>query len=168
MPFSPVPGVSAANPTFTGIITTGGAVKFPSVQVPSADVNTLDDYVEGTWTPVLSFGGASVGITYGTQLGRVTKVGRLAHVEMTILLTSKGSSAGTLAIAGIPYAPGMNTPAIVITNGFAATVHQLVGFLPAATQIFNMYSFGPVSSVPIADTDLSNTSSINMHCTFSV
>jgi hypothetical protein len=27
-------------------------ITFPATQVPSADANTLDDYEEGTWTPV--------------------------------------------------------------------------------------------------------------------
>ena len=39
----------------------------------TAAANTLDDYEEGTWTPVLSFGGGSTGITYNTQARELHK-----------------------------------------------------------------------------------------------
>jgi hypothetical protein len=47
----------------------GGGLKFPAVQVASADANTLDDYEEGTWTP--SVGGDA---TYTSQLGIYIKI----------------------------------------------------------------------------------------------
>ncbi len=40
-------------------------IKFPATQVSSADVNQLDDYEEGTWTPATMFGGAAVDVAYG-------------------------------------------------------------------------------------------------------
>jgi hypothetical protein len=39
---------------------TGGQIAFPATQIPSANVNTLDDYEKGTFTPSLTFGAASV------------------------------------------------------------------------------------------------------------
>jgi hypothetical protein len=63
------------SPVFTTKITTpiidltGGQVKFPAIVDPSANVNTLDDYEEGEWTPVIEFGGASVDMTYTIQAG---------------------------------------------------------------------------------------------------
>lgn len=41
------------NPSTSLVNLVGGQIKFPSTQIPSADVNTLDDYAEGTWTPSL-------------------------------------------------------------------------------------------------------------------
>ena len=69
----------------------------------TAAANALDDYEEGTWTPTLQFGGASVGITYGLQRGRYIKIGKLLKLEAQIILTSKGTSTGTATIA-IPFA----------------------------------------------------------------
>ena len=65
----------------------------------------LDSYVEGTFTPVLTFGGASAGITYfsGRQLGQYTKIGDVVHIYMHIQLTSKGSSTGAVTITGLPF-----------------------------------------------------------------
>jgi hypothetical protein len=62
----------------------------------------LDDYEEGTFTPVIS-GTTIVGTaTYTAQLGKYTKVGRL--VTCVIRLTwSSGTGTGSLSITGLPF-----------------------------------------------------------------
>jgi len=89
----------------------GGQVVFPATATPSANVNTLDDYEEGTWTPVIAFGGASVGVTYGTQTGWYTKIGNIVNVTMRIVLTSKGTSTGNAVVTGLTFtsATGIQT-----------------------------------------------------------
>ncbi len=62
-----------------------------------------EDYEEGNWTPSISFGWASVGVTYSTQLGRYIKIGKLVRVAGFIDLLSKGSSTGTARIEGLPF-----------------------------------------------------------------
>lgn len=106
-----VGGVYTASPiqiaNASGLITLGdGQLKFPATQNPSTDANTLDDYEEGTWTPVMRFGGASVGVTYTTQLGQYTKVGNVCHIQGNITLSAKGSSTGAASIGGLPFAAG--------------------------------------------------------------
>jgi hypothetical protein len=80
-----------------------GQIGFPAVQIPSADVNTLDDYKEGTFTPVLEFGGAASGIAYSSQVGNYTKIGNRVFAYIYIMLTSNGSSSGAATISGLPY-----------------------------------------------------------------
>jgi len=63
----------------------------------------LADYEEGTFTPGLTFGGASVLMT-GTFNGRYTKVGRAVTVSGIIVLSNKGTSTGTALITGLPFA----------------------------------------------------------------
>lgn len=58
----------------------------------------------GTFTPALKFGGASVGLTYGTQTGTWVKRGNRVRVEISITLTAKGSSVGAATITGLPFA----------------------------------------------------------------
>lgn len=59
-----------------------------------------------TWYPALSFGGASTGITYTTNSGVYTKIGRIVQFQLEILLTSKGSATGGASITGPPaYMP---------------------------------------------------------------
>jgi len=90
-----------------------GQIKFPAVQNPSTDVNTLDDYEEGVFTPTLRFGGNSVGMTYSLQTGFYTKVGRLVTFSIELGLSAKGSSTGTATLGGLPFT-GFNNPAVAV------------------------------------------------------
>ena len=104
--------VRAGTPVFTTGIAVGGAtagtggVAFPSTAVAVADINTLDDYEEGTWTPVFAFGGASANQTYGAAIGAYTKVGNLVTVSAYLVLIAKGDSTGNATITGFPFASG--------------------------------------------------------------
>jgi hypothetical protein len=103
-----------------GKLQISNGITFPATAVACTNANTLDDYEEGTWTPVVSFGGASVGIT-GTFTGTYTKIGNSINVYFRILFTSKGSSTGTMKVAGLPFASAFNYKA---NSGFAY-VHRL-------------------------------------------
>ncbi len=93
----------ASSPTFVAVTLSGGQVVFPASQNASANVNTLDDYEEGTFTPAMTFGGASVGITYTTQAGNYTKIGDRILYNFTIILSNKGSSNGNLFVTSLPF-----------------------------------------------------------------
>lgn len=60
--------------------------------------------VDGEWTPALKFGGASVNMTYTTQAGLSTKIGRVVILTANILLSAKGTSTGAATITGLPSA----------------------------------------------------------------
>jgi hypothetical protein len=85
--------------------TSGSGITFPATQSASSDVNTLDDYEEGTWTP--SFSAASGSATYTNQVGNYVKIGR--QVTATFYITVNVSSSLTSQfIAGLPFT-GSNT-----------------------------------------------------------
>lgn len=89
-----------ASPVFTGIsdFSAGGAY-FGT----AAAANLLDDYEEGTWSPVISFGGGTTGITYDAfRGGSYVKVGRLVMATGYVGFTSKGSSTGEASIS-LPF-----------------------------------------------------------------
>lgn len=69
-----------------------GQIKFPATQVPSSDANTLDDYEEGTWTP-LDSGDATIGS------GRYVKIGRIVFIYLYIT----ANSVSTQSIKGLPF-----------------------------------------------------------------
>ena len=86
--------------------TDGTGVKFPATQVSASDANTLDDYEEGTWTPVLRGAGTagSYTIAVDTNGARYTKVGRLVTLNCAFQLTSTVSSGtGYAQITGLPF-----------------------------------------------------------------
>jgi len=67
--------------------------------------NLLDDYEEGTWTPVVKSNANT--ITGGTRLATYTKVGRMVHVFFSI---AGGTTSGTIdnsgdffRIQGLPF-----------------------------------------------------------------
>jgi len=91
-------GVGNATPSASG-----AGITFPATQSASSNANTLDDYEEGTWTPVLKFGGGSTGIATSQQYGQYTKIGRLVTCTFNIFLTNKGSSTGVATIDGLPF-----------------------------------------------------------------
>jgi hypothetical protein len=87
-------GVGNATPS-----TSGAGITFPATQSASTDANTLDDYEEGTWTPV---DGSGASLSFTGVLGTYTKVGRLvtALAELTYPTTASGVNA---IIGGLPF-----------------------------------------------------------------
>ena len=180
-------GQSIASPTFTGTSTfaggvanaygfgvgtavpsSGAGVSFPATQSASSDANTLDDYEEGTYTPTLSFGGASTGITYDVQTGRYTKVGRLVTVSFTIRLTNKGSSSGDARVS-LPFSSDEYAqPNLPGYTGFLAytnlgTVGFIVGNNGAAGLPFN-----PTTAAYLTDTSFTNSTYLVMTTSYNV
>jgi len=100
-------GVNVVSTTTEGISVIGGGVKFPATQVPSSDANTLDDYEEGTWTPVVydadTDGNAG---SSTTPLGTYTKIGRQVtlHCHLTDITTAGLTAGNQLHIGGVPFA----------------------------------------------------------------
>jgi hypothetical protein len=63
--------------------------------------NKLDDYEEGTWTPVLSDGTNNA--TSSVAEGTYTKVGRQVTLSGRFALSSLGSVSGSTRITGLPF-----------------------------------------------------------------
>lgn len=78
-------------------------IQFPAAQSASADVNCLDDYEEGDWTPVIGGSASESGQTYDIQIGKYTKIGNIVHVWADVRLTAKGTITGSVGIKGLPY-----------------------------------------------------------------
>lgn len=91
-------------------------VQFRPASVPQADPNTLDDYEEGDWTPVLSGTGGASGVTYTKQQGSYTKIGRLVAVNFEVDIGVTGTITGNAIITGLPF------PANAVRNGTPQTL----------------------------------------------
>lgn len=125
------------------------------------------DYYDGKsatslWTPVLKFGGGVVGITYGTQTGRYTRIGNMVFVRLRIVLTSKGSSTGTATITGLPFTPSAVSASIseliegefgLMTALAASTRYGLSGTAGSAVLTVVTYDLTGASSAPISGTN---------------
>jgi hypothetical protein len=83
---------------------TGGQIKFPATQIASGDGNTLDDYEEGTWTPIDASGaGLTLSVVSGAGSSGYVKIGQMVYAVCSINYPSTGSGAGA-TIGGLPYA----------------------------------------------------------------
>jgi len=82
----------------------GTGITFPATQSASTDVNTLDDYEEGTFTP--SVGGTA---TYTEQLGQYVKIGRQVTVFVAITINVIGTGSAQ-QISGLPFVGSMTAP----------------------------------------------------------
>ena len=80
----------------------GAGITFPATQSASTDANTLDDYEEGTWTPVTRNSLEAVTINAATY----TKVGRLVTAYCDIIFPATPASQANGGIGGLPFAAG--------------------------------------------------------------
>jgi hypothetical protein len=101
----------ATNNTERMRILSGGGLTFNG---DTATANALDDYEEGTWTPVTSSNSGRVGTWDTTLTGNYTKIGRLVQINLTIAGTGMGftSTNGYSRYSGLPFAvdkPGSGT-----------------------------------------------------------
>jgi hypothetical protein len=85
---------------------TVGILPFPATQIPSADANTLDDYEEGTWTPVITFSTpGNLNVVYSSQLGFYTKMGNVVNFGFIVTTSTftHTTASGNLNINGLPF-----------------------------------------------------------------
>jgi hypothetical protein len=117
-----------------------GAVKTSGVYVGGiTSANLLDDYEEGTWTPVVSDASSSGNeASLGTTYGKYTKIGNRVFITISIVnITTTGMTAGnTVYITGLPFPTitgtnsgvmfGVFTSQVTLTNG-ACSAYQASG-----------------------------------------
>ena len=93
-------GIGSATPT-----TSGSGITFPATQSASTNVNTLDDYEEGAWTPTIR--GSTVSGTYtpSTTNAYYTKIGNKVTVWCFVDMRSGTATGGTgvLLLESLPF-----------------------------------------------------------------
>jgi hypothetical protein len=136
-----------------------GQLAFPQNPSPSGNFNTLDDYREFIFTPILRFGGANIGITYSYAYGAGVKIGRLVTVWISILLTNKGSATGAATIASVPFLPDTIPTLDTGTLGAALAVYRLQGSA-------NVIEILTTAMAAVTNTTFTNTSSIVVNLTY--
>src|SRR6266850_1010510 len=102
-------------------------LQFPATQVASSDVNNLDDYEEGTWTPVDSSGAALV---FASGVGQYTKIGNIVFASAGNIVYPATADASNSQIGGLPFTSantesGRGTAEIGFTTE-ATLAHMLV------------------------------------------
>ena len=107
------------------INTSGKGIDF-SATAGTGTSELLDDYEEGTFTPVMSDGTNNA--TSSTAAGRYTRVGNRVSFTIQLVLSSKGSVSGNLRITGLPFtstATGTNNASASV--GFGSSLSLTAG-----------------------------------------
>ena len=90
----------------------------------TAAANALDDYEEGTWTPVYQALTSNPTVTHSVQIGRYVKIGQFVNVMFRIQTSAASGGSGALVIGGLPF---------VSTNVSSLFASGPVGFSSAFT-----------------------------------
>ena len=102
-----------------------GNVAFPASQSASGDANTLDDYEEGTWTPVYAQG-TNLGTTSGA--GKYTKIGDLVYCTFQATCSNLNSMSGSCKINGIPFTSANNGTYPAGAIGYMSSLNTSAGY----------------------------------------
>ena len=101
--------------------------------------NKLDDYEEGTWTPVLGGSTTTSGQSYHTQHGSYTKIGRVVHLQAYVVVSSIGTTSGSYGqVQNLPF------PAAPV-QGYGGGVFQFFNLLGTNVSQLTAYAEGNTS-----------------------
>jgi len=125
-------GVGVTPSAGRGAIQLSAGVGFPATQVASSDANTLDDYEEGSFTPVIE-GQTTAGTgTYSIQVGRYTKIGNLVTVQIHLNWTAH-TGTGNILIANLPFtSSGVGNLVGGVSIGYIDNLALSAGNIPLA------------------------------------
>ena len=143
------------------VANSGNGIDF-SATAGTGTSELLNDYEEGTWTPVVSFGGGSSGIT-GSFVGKYTKIGQEVFGYCTLAFTNKGSSTGAMSVAGLPFTSG-TVSTFAVPAGFVsnlAAVLQLQSWINESATVITVQKMTLTATANVVDTDIQNNTRID-------
>jgi hypothetical protein len=138
----------------------------------TAAANALDDYEEGTWTMGVSFGGASVGVTYNGNTGTYTKIGRQVTVSGYIALSNKGSSTGSARVTGLPFTSlsgDSNLTAVTLWYNNTTFVGQFQGLVRTGQNYIDLTAITELGVIAsMSNTNFADNTEILLNVTYFV
>jgi len=143
-------------PSFATTIGVGGAtasasgsgISFPATQSASSNANTLDDYEEGTFTPVASQTSSNPTVTYANQTGSYVKVGNTVTIHIRLGLSTLSGGSGNPQITGLPFASSASSDAGIMfmqANNNNTSGRYLMGYIGTNVTKLEIYSNDPAS-----------------------
>jgi hypothetical protein len=161
----PLIGSTGTNPALAAV-TFGAAPQLTGTTGQnSLNLDIMSFVAQTAWTPVLTFGGGSTGLTYTTQTGTYMRFGRHIIYQMEIVLSAKGSSTGTAVISGLPVTSltgsSLTCAGVQFSNlTFTGQVHAAVSSNSTTIALSRNPSGG--AAVNLTDTAFSNTTTLRL------
>ena len=142
-----------------------GQITFPATQNASATVNVLDDYEEGTWTPVIGGATSESGQVYSNQTGEYVKVGKLVVAWFTVQLSTEGTITGNGRLKGLPFTSDATATldqagTLCIFQNLATnwiTVHCIVPAGTTAGNILGIQAAAAANATALTSADFADT-----------
>ena len=132
-------GVGGATPSASG-----SGISFPATQSASTDVNTLDDYEEGTWTPILT--AATGTITSQTCSGSYVKIGKQVTVTFQMLLVS-GTITAINQMTNLPFTSASANAPVGVARETQATGTMWEMVMNNSATVVSMFTYNNSSAV---------------------
>ena len=135
----------------------------------SAAANALDDYEEGSWTPVLEADTTSPTVTYTSQYGIYTKIGDVVTVSFRVRTSAVSGGSGILRIAGLPFAPSAGdyqTGAVGYSTGWTNAPSAVYTQLNYGYMRLSRYNASGVSLLQTTDLNYSSVNDIIASVTY--
>lgn len=131
----------------------------------------------GTFTPAITFATpGDLAVTYSSQLGVWTRIGRLTHVSIIIQTSAFTftTASGNLQITGNPFTSEVSSRgtcewAGITKASYTQVVSRLLGASGSATATFNLGASGsgqPIANITAADMPTGGSVRINITHTF--
>jgi hypothetical protein len=143
------------------LILTSGSIVLPSTAgidfsaTPGTGTSELlDDYEEGTWTPVITDGTNNATTNTGNTAATYTKVGRFVHVNCLVTISSLGSCSGNMRISGLPY---------TISSFHAGHIGRISNVNITAGESFSFYGSNGQTHVDIYLSDSATGTTVVQH-----
>jgi len=147
-----------------------GQIAFPATQNPSSDANTLDDYEEGSWTPVIGGTTSESGQSYvgGAQAGFYVKVGRFVYANFLVETSTKGTIVGSITIKGFPFSSAnislnrsVGPLIFLLLNTNWVYINLSMTNNSATAEVNGATAAGLGNNTPLTTADLTNTTYFN-------
>lgn len=153
--FATTIGVGGATPAASG-----AGITFPATQSASTDANTLDDYEEGTWNPVLTYSttltntSPSTTKSLGAGRGSYIKIGKMVYFTVGLFYSDVGVEFISSSIS-LPFQADSTTDGVGSVNAYYMKARynttsptnltsnsQIVSSGTAVTTVWSAYSDG--------------------------
>jgi hypothetical protein len=167
--------LTLSSPSVTGNLTFSTSDAGVIFNKSGALVNsTLNDYEEGTWTPIFTRAGSAPTVSYAARQGRYTKIGRLVYISVIVSVISQSGGSGNYAIQGLPFPPAsLESEAIgmAVSNSAGITLSGAYLTMTPIQSTFGIYfsqNYVNGTTSSYLSSGIASTMQINFSGTYSV
>ena len=155
---------TATGNDFDELLLLDKGLTFAAVQVASAGANDLDDYEEGTWTPVIGGSGGQSDQVYTAQAGFYVKIGKVVFVQGYAQLSTEGTITGFAEMQGLPFTSENTSNQFAVGTmqwaNLATTWVSIVGRVGANASVILLMgaaAAATANNTQLSATDIGNT-----------